>query len=40
VEDLVAKIISENFEQKEGEEVGFFFTEFGGSSINFMPFFG
>ena len=36
VEDLVVKIISENFEQKEGEEVEFFFTEFGDSSINFM----
>ncbi len=36
VEDLVVKIIGENFEQKEGEEVEFFFTEFGDSSINFM----
>jgi small conductance mechanosensitive channel len=36
VEDLVVKIISENFEQKDGEDVEFFFTEFGDSSINFM----
>lgn len=36
VEDLVVKIISENFTQKNNEEVEFFFTEFGDSSINFM----
>ncbi|MCW9038441.1 MULTISPECIES: mechanosensitive ion channel family protein [Altibacter] len=36
VEDLVMKIISENFEQKEDEGVEFFFTEFGDSSINFV----
>tara|TARA_R110002020_G_scaffold9874_15_gene38448 strand:+ start:7116 stop:8006 length:891 start_codon:yes stop_codon:yes gene_type:complete len=36
VEDLVTKIISENFEQKENEGVEFFFTEFGDSSINFV----
>lgn len=36
VEDLVNKIISENFEQKENEGVEFFFTEFGDSSINFV----
>ncbi len=36
VEDLVIKIISENFEQKQNEEVEFFFTEFGDSSINFV----
>ncbi|MCX7550078.1 mechanosensitive ion channel family protein [Xanthomarina sp. F2636L] len=36
VEDLVIRIISENFEQKEGEKVEFFFTEFGDSSINFI----
>ncbi|WP_339709159.1 mechanosensitive ion channel [uncultured Kriegella sp.] len=36
VEDLVVSIIAENFEQKDGEEVEFFFTEFGDSSINFM----
>ncbi|XCF04915.1 mechanosensitive ion channel domain-containing protein [Tamlana crocina] len=36
VEDLVRKIISENFKQKPGEDVEFFFTEFGDSSINFM----
>ncbi|SDM61312.1 mechanosensitive ion channel family protein [Kriegella aquimaris] len=36
VEDLVVKVIAENFNQKDGEEVEFFFTEFGDSSINFM----
>ncbi len=36
VEDLTVKIIGENFEQKDGEQVEFFFTEFGDSSINFM----
>ncbi|NJX15486.1 mechanosensitive ion channel family protein [Tamlana crocina] len=36
VEDLVRKIISESFKQKPGEDVEFFFTEFGDSSINFM----
>ncbi|KAB1067750.1 mechanosensitive ion channel [Tamlana haliotis] len=36
VEDLVVKTISENFKQKSGESVEFFFTEFGDSSINFM----
>ena len=36
VEDLVNKIITENFEQKENEGVEFFFTEFGDSSINFV----
>ncbi|MDD7886586.1 mechanosensitive ion channel family protein [Flavivirga sp. 57AJ16] len=36
VEDLVIRIISENFEQKKGESVEFFFTDFGDSSINFM----
>ncbi len=36
VEDLVTKIISENFEQQEGERVEFYFTEFGDSSINFI----
>ena len=36
VEDLVTRIIAENFEQQEGESVEFFFTEFGDSSINFM----
>jgi small conductance mechanosensitive channel len=35
VEDLTVQIISENFEQKDGEEVEFYFTEFGDSSINF-----
>lgn len=36
VEDLVVKILSEHFEQKENEGVEFFFTEFGDSSINFI----
>ncbi|MET7027783.1 mechanosensitive ion channel family protein [Sediminicola luteus] len=36
VEDLVVKLIAENFEQKESESVEFFFTEFGDSSINFI----
>lgn len=36
VEDLTVKVISENFTQKNDEEVEFFFTEFGDSSINFM----
>lgn len=36
VEDLVKKIISENFEQQESEGVEFYFTEFGDSSINFI----
>ncbi len=35
-EELVVKIISENFEQKDGEAAEFFFTEFGDSSINFV----
>ncbi|HDZ06339.1 hypothetical protein LCGC14_0148650 [marine sediment metagenome] len=36
VEDLTVKIISDNFEQQDDENVEFFFTEFGDSSINFM----
>ncbi|MUH35563.1 mechanosensitive ion channel family protein [Zobellia amurskyensis] len=36
VEDLVIKIIGENFPQNNNEAVEFFFTEFGDSSINFM----
>ena len=36
VEEIVVKIIDENFEQQEGEGVEFFFTEFGDSSINFI----
>ncbi len=36
VEDLVVKALSKNFEQKQNEEVEFFFTEFGDSSINFV----
>ncbi len=35
VEDLVKKIISENFEQEDGEKVEFFFTEFSESAISF-----
>ncbi|MBU2949377.1 mechanosensitive ion channel [Tamlana agarivorans] len=36
VEDLVVQVVSENFDQKPGESVEFFFTEFGDSSINFI----
>ncbi|WP_340158857.1 mechanosensitive ion channel family protein [uncultured Maribacter sp.] len=36
VEDLTVKIISDTFQQNDGEDVEFFFTEFGDSSINFM----
>lgn len=36
VEDLVVKIMAENFKQKPKEEIEFFFTEFGDSSINFV----
>lgn len=36
VEDMTVKIIGENFEQKNKEEVEFFYTEFGDSSINFV----
>lgn len=36
VEDIVIKIIKDNFEQQQGEGVEFFFTEFGDSSINFV----
>ncbi|GAA4280449.1 mechanosensitive ion channel family protein [Gaetbulibacter aestuarii] len=36
VEDIVTKIISENFKQKGSEKVEFYFTEFGDSSINFV----
>ncbi len=36
VEDLTVKIISDSFVQSDDEQVEFFFTEFGDSSINFM----
>lgn len=36
VENLVRKIISENFEQQEKEEVEFFYTEFAPSAIDFI----
>ncbi|MEH6679400.1 MAG: mechanosensitive ion channel domain-containing protein [Sediminicola sp.] len=36
VEDLVLRIISDNFPQLENESVEFYFTEFGDSSINFI----
>ena len=36
VEDLTVKVIKNQFEQVDDEEVEFFFTEFGDSSINFM----
>ncbi|MBC6998651.1 mechanosensitive ion channel [Cytophaga sp. FL35] len=36
VEDLTVRVIKENFQQNGDENVEFFFTEFGDSSINFM----
>lgn len=36
VEELVRKIIAENFEQQQKEEVEFFFTEFAESAITFV----
>jgi len=39
VEDLTVKVIKENFKQQGNEEVEFFFTEFGDSSINFVVLF-
>lgn len=39
VEDLTVKTIKEAFLQKDDEEVKFFFTEFGDSSINFKVLF-
>ncbi len=36
VEDLVVKIIADNFEQKPNEDVEFFYTEFGKSSVKFI----
>lgn len=36
VEEIVVKIISENFKQQDDEAVEFYFTEFGDSSINFF----
>lgn len=36
VEDLTVKVIADNFKQNDDEDVEFFFTEFGDSSINFM----
>ncbi len=36
VEAITVKVIADNFEQKDNEEVEFFFTEFGDSSINFI----
>lgn len=35
VEDLTVKVIGENFKQHKGEEIEFFYTEFGDSAINF-----
>lgn len=35
-EDLIVKVLSENFDQLENEGVEFFFTEFGDSSIKFI----
>jgi len=36
VEDLTVKILKEAFPQNEKEEIEFFYTEFGDSSINFL----
>ncbi|MGJ8666051.1 MAG: mechanosensitive ion channel family protein [Patiriisocius sp.] len=36
VEDLTVKTIGEAFEQRDGEEIEFFYQEFGDSSINFV----
>tara|TARA_A100000171_G_scaffold53129_1_gene77405 strand:- start:10285 stop:11211 length:927 start_codon:yes stop_codon:yes gene_type:complete len=36
VEDLTVKIIGEAFKQDNNEEIEFFYTEFGDSSINFL----
>lgn len=36
VEDLTVKIIGENFKQKAGEDIEFYYNEFGDSSINFI----
>ena len=36
VEDLVVKIIGDQFKQENDEEIEFFFQEFGDSSINFI----
>lgn len=36
VKKTTIDVMSQTFEQKEGEEIEFFFNEFGGSSINFI----
>ncbi|MDT0295147.1 mechanosensitive ion channel family protein [Mesonia ostreae] len=36
VEEIAVKVIQDAFEQSEGEKVEFAYTEFGGSSINFV----
>ncbi|WP_052184150.1 mechanosensitive ion channel family protein [Psychroserpens sp. Hel_I_66] len=36
VKEMVTKLMEENFPQKEGEKVEFYWLEFGDSSINFM----
>jgi small conductance mechanosensitive channel len=36
VEDMTVSVIAKHFEQKGNEEVEFFYTEFGESSINFI----
>ncbi len=36
VEDLTVKIIGDSFKQEEGEEIEFYYNEFGDSSINFI----
>ena len=40
VEDLTVKIISDNFQQNDGEDVEFLLTEFVDSTINVMVLFG
>lgn len=36
VEETTIDVMAKTFEQKDGEEIEFFFNEFGGSSINFI----
>lgn len=36
VEDLTVKVLGEAFKQQDNEEIEFFYTEFGDSSINFL----
>ena len=36
VEALIKKVIADNFEQREGERIEFYYTEFGDSAIQFI----